>query len=116
MHITPTVYLIAAATPWLIVLGKYDWKTRTLPNRLTLGGSAVVVAWLFGWGGVPYLLNGLLGGFIAGALLLIPFLGVWYIVFLTQFLIYDPLNRELHIEEQFSVVSNGSHSENHIFL
>ena len=49
-------------------------------------------------------------------LLLIPFLGVWYIVFLTQFLIYDPLNRELHIEEQFSVVSNGSHSENHIFL
>lgn len=73
MHITPTAYLIAAATPWLIVLGKYDWKTRTLPNRLTLGGSAVILVWLFGWGGVPYLLNSLLGGVVAGALLLIPF-------------------------------------------
>ena len=74
MHISPTVYVIAAATPWLIVLGRYDWKTRTLPNRLTLGGSAVILAWQFGWGGVPYLLNSLLGGIVAGALLLIPFL------------------------------------------
>lgn len=34
-------------------------------------------------------------------LLLIPFLGLWYIVFLSQFLIYDPLNKELDIEETF---------------
>ena len=77
MHISPTVYVIAAATPWLIVLGRYDWKTRTLPNRLTLGGSAVILAWLLGWGGLPYLLNGLLGGVIAGALLLIAAIGLF---------------------------------------
>lgn len=74
MHVTPTAYVIAAATPWLIVLSQYDWKTRTLPNRLTLGGSAAILVWQFGWGGVPHLLNSLLGGVVAGALLLIPFL------------------------------------------
>lgn len=34
-------------------------------------------------------------------LLLIPLLGLWYIIFLSQFLIYDPLNKELDIEETF---------------
>ena len=33
----------------------------------------MILVWQLGWGGVPYLLNALLGGFIAGALLLIPF-------------------------------------------
>lgn len=33
-------------------------------------------------------------------LLLIPFLGLWYITFLSQFLIYDQLNLALHIETQ----------------
>lgn len=74
MHVTPTVYVITAATPWLFLLARHDWKDRTLPNRLTLGGSLVILVWLFGWGGLPCLLNGLLGGVIAGGLLLIPFL------------------------------------------
>lgn len=74
MHITPTVYMTAAALPWLTALAVKDWKTRTLPNALTLGGSAVILVWHFGWGGVPYLLNSLAGGLVAGGMLLIPFL------------------------------------------
>lgn len=74
MQISSAVYEIAAATPWLIALGIQDWKTRTLPNRYTLGGCAVIAVWKFGFGGLPYLLNGLLGGAVAGGLLLIPFL------------------------------------------
>ena len=74
MRVTQTVYVIAAATPWVAVLGWYDWRFRRLPNWLTLGGAAVILAWQFGWGGVPYLLNSLIGGAIAGGLLLIPFL------------------------------------------
>ena len=34
-------------------------------------------------------------------LLLLPFLGLWYITFLSQFLIYEQMDRELGIEEQF---------------
>ena len=74
MRVTQTVYVIAAATPWAAVLAWYDWRFRRLPNALTLGGAAAILAWQFGWGGVPYLLNSLLGGAIAGGLLLIPFL------------------------------------------
>jgi len=74
MRVTQTVYVIAAATPWVAVLAWYDWKFRRLPNWLTLGGAAAALAWHFGWGGVPYLLNSLLGGVVAGGLLLIPFL------------------------------------------
>ncbi len=74
MVITPTVYWLVAATPWLAVLMRQDWKTRTLPNRYTLGGSAVILVWQFAWGGLPCLLNSLAAGLIAGVLLLIPFL------------------------------------------
>ena len=39
--------------------------------------------------------------FAPWSLMIVPFLGVWYIIFLSQFIIYDALNSELHIEEQF---------------
>ena len=74
MRVTQTVYALAAAAPWGAVLAWCDWKYRRLPNWLTLGGAAAILAWQFGWGGVPYLLNSLLGGAIAGGLLLLPFL------------------------------------------
>jgi len=38
--------------------------------------------------------------FAPWTLLLMPILGVWYILFLSQFLLYDQLDQELHIEEQ----------------
>ena len=71
---TPTMWLAAAAVPYLAVLGWYDWRTRRLPNVLTFGGAVVAAVWRVGWGGWPCLAGGLLGGVIAGALLLIPFL------------------------------------------
>jgi len=70
----PSMCLAAAAVPYLVVLGWCDWRTRRLPNVLTLGGALVVLVWRAGWGGWPCLAGGLLGGVIAGALLLIPFL------------------------------------------
>ena len=44
--------------------------------------------------------------FAPWTLLVVPFLGVWYIIFLTQFLLYDALNEELRIEEQFADTAN----------
>ena len=71
---TPTAWLALAAAPYLFVLGWCDWRTRRLPNVLTLGGALVFAVWRAGWGGLPCLVNGLIGGGIAGLLLLIPFL------------------------------------------
>ena len=42
--------------------------------------------------------------FAPWTLLLIPVLGLWYIVFLSQFLLYEPMNKELGIEEQFQAL------------
>ena len=39
--------------------------------------------------------------FAPWTLLLLPILGVWYILFLSQFLIYDQLDQVLHIEDAF---------------
>ena len=74
MQITPTAYVIAAATPWLFALGMCDWRTRKLPNQLTLGGAAVIAVSSFFCRGVPPIGNALLGGAIAAGLLVIPFL------------------------------------------
>ncbi len=40
--------------------------------------------------------------FAPWTLLLLPLLGVWYITFLSQFLLYDQLNEALRIEERIS--------------
>ena len=36
------------------------------------------------------------------SLILLPFIGIWYPVFLSQFLLYDYLNEELEIEKKFN--------------
>ncbi|OUO38714.1 hypothetical protein [Flavonifractor sp. An306] len=41
-------------------------------------------------------------------LLLLPFLGLWYITFLSQILIYEQMDKELGIEEQFRAAHSGS--------
>ena len=46
--------------------------------------------------------------FAPWTLLAVPFLGVWYIIFLSQFIIYDRLNLELQIEAQFAAEQNGT--------
>lgn len=39
--------------------------------------------------------------FAPWTLLLIPLLGLWYIIFLSQFLIYEQMDKELNIEDKF---------------
>ena len=46
--------------------------------------------------------------FAPWTLVIVPLLGVWYIVFLSQFLLYDRLNRELKIEEQFEAAARAA--------
>ncbi len=69
-----SLYLILALTPWLVVLCWYDWKWRRLPNLLTLGMAGAALVWRFGFGYLPLLADGALGGLAAGLFLLIPFL------------------------------------------
>ena len=45
--------------------------------------------------------------FAPWTLILVPLLGVWYIIFLSQFILYDGLNKELKIEEQFEAVARA---------
>ena len=61
-------------TVWLVVLGWYDCCYRRLPNYLTLGGAAVFLVMRLALGGTAPMLNGLLGGAVGAAFLLLPFL------------------------------------------
>lgn len=49
-----------------------------------------------------YIFGGIIVLFSPYFLLIIPFIGYWFPLFISQFLIYDALNKELHIEELFS--------------
>ncbi len=49
--------------------------------------------------------------FAPWTLVLIPLLGVWYILFLSQFMLYDRLNAELRIEEQFNAAQAKDETE-----
>ena len=40
--------------------------------------------------------------------LLLPLLGIWYIVFLSQLLIYGPMDEAFHIEEAFEKAGDVS--------
>lgn len=61
-------------TVWLTVLGWYDCYYRRLPNYLTLSGAAVFLVLRWALYGTGALLDGLAGGVIGGAFLLLPFL------------------------------------------
>ena len=58
---------------WLLVLCVQDWRWRRLPNWLTLGGAAAGLAWRLGMGRGAFV-DGVLGGLLCAALLIIPFL------------------------------------------
>ena len=60
------------ATPWLIWLSVWDFRKRELPNRLTLGGAAVMAAVALA-AGVNYLLGSLVTAFLVSLFLLLPF-------------------------------------------
>jgi prepilin peptidase CpaA len=69
-----TVLRALLLVPWLAALCAADWKTRRLPNALTLGGLAVGLAVDLGWGGVDGLLSGLEAAGVSALFLLPPFL------------------------------------------
>lgn len=62
------------AVPWALVLCWCDCRNRRLPNWLTLGGWAAVLAWRFGYGGAGSFLNGFAASMAAAAFLFLPFL------------------------------------------
>lgn len=59
---------------WCASLVGYDCFSRRLPNGLTLGGSAAVLLGRWAVGGADSAADGLAGGVLAGAFLLVPFL------------------------------------------
>lgn len=61
---------------------RHSWKV--------LGAVVLQLAWIL-----------LMILFMPWTLTLVPFLGIWYILFLSQYLIYGDLNADLCIEEQF---------------
>jgi hypothetical protein len=66
----------------ILFTSKYLWKV--------LGVTLLQMAYI-----AIYLL------FAPWTLLLMPFIGFWFIVFLSQFFLYDKLDEELHIEELY---------------
>ena len=64
---------LIAVSPWLYLLCRSDWKSRRLPNGMTLGGLAVVLIFRLGCG-LPYFMSGLWGMLICGGFLLLPVL------------------------------------------
>lgn len=69
MRLTFTLLLSA----WLLVLCVQDWRWRRLPNVLTLGGAAAGLIWRQGMGWATFA-DGVVGGLLCAALLIIPFL------------------------------------------
>lgn len=65
---------ICIILPLLAILCWNDCKFRRLPNAYTLGLAALGIVWRVCWGGFNGLVDGILGGLVCFAFLLIPFL------------------------------------------
>lgn len=68
------VVMLMAVIGWAGLLTWFDFRTRRLPNWLTVGGVVAALVLRLGYGGVDLFLNGFAAAAVAGALLLIPFL------------------------------------------
>ena len=65
---------IVLPVPWLAALCASDWKSRRLPNVLTLGGLAAALVFDFGIGGLGGLADGLEAAGVCILFLVLPFL------------------------------------------
>ena len=74
---------------------KQNWKSSTVFGAVMglLLGQYVFMGMLFWWADSP-------PGW--RPLLLMPVVGIWYIVFLSQFLVYERMDSAFRIEEQFN--------------
>lgn len=59
---------------WAAFLSWHDYRSRRLPNWLTLGGSLAALTFRFGYGGIPCFVDGFAAACVAGAFLILPFL------------------------------------------
>lgn len=66
--------LVVLVLIWSGYLSWLDFRTRRLPNWLTLGGAVVALVLRFGYGGMSSLVDGFAAACVAGLLLLVPFL------------------------------------------
>ncbi len=65
---------VAAVMLWAGYLSWGDCRSRTLPNRWTVGGAVVALVFRAGFGGMPMLVDGFAAACVAGVFLLVPFL------------------------------------------
>lgn len=68
------IAVIGAVFAWAAVLCRFDLRERRLPNSLTLGGAALVLAARAGFGGLPLFIDGFAAAAAAGLFLLLPYL------------------------------------------
>jgi Flp pilus assembly protein protease CpaA len=66
--------MLIAVICWAGILTWFDFRTRRLPNWLTVGGAAAVLFLRLGYGGLGLFIDGFAAAAVAGTLLLIPFL------------------------------------------
>ena len=107
-----TVALYAFAGLLLIIINTLYWPQLVLFRQTTLVRMRNIILFTakYLWKMVKVaILQIIYMAFIVlfapWTLILMPLLGFWYIIFLSQLLIYEPLNRELKIEEQFAAVT-----------
>ncbi len=100
-------YLIAAV--FFLVIQSLFWPQLVLfsqPLSATVRNMILFAAkylWkVLGIAAIQLIYIGIYVLFAPWTLVLVPFLGFWYILFLTQLIIYEDLNRELLIEEKFA--------------
>lgn len=68
------IVLLLAVLGWAGTLTWSDFKSRLLPNWLTVGGAVLALLIRFGLGGWPLLIDGFAAACVAGGVLLIPFI------------------------------------------
>ena len=68
------VLTICVVTPLLVILCWKDCRYRLLPNTYTIGMAVLGLIWRIAFGGIPGLVDGLLGGLVCAGFLFIPFL------------------------------------------
>lgn len=68
------IIVLLAVAGWAGFLSWSDFRSRLLPNWVTVGGAAVALLLRLAEGGWPLFLDGFAAASVAGAVLLIPFL------------------------------------------
>ena len=107
---TIAVYLFSILL--LVIINTLYWPQLVLFNQTTLNRMRNILLFtakylwrVLGAALVQLLYFAIVILFAPWTLILVPALGVWYIIFLSQFILYDKLNLELKIEEQFEAAA-----------